>query len=259
MRMKIKRLVCWIKSHWVFLLILFAIALLIGNICVLLFVDSENVRSEWLTLFSGWVSGIATLLVGIVAYWQSRKFDRISRKQNMVNQITNYISEFHTSFLQYIHIEKIIDLNHQMRQCYLETNETKKFEMAININDQIIYMLKSTLMFRAVLQKGNYCSNRIIEMHKSLEELSNAFKFSIHEINGSIDEHLEQCQKRSEWISQWMGKVNKLASSIMVEYHNLRANFMNQDNVDELIAQTEVESQTLIDYFNNVSEEYINM
>lgn len=60
------------KSMWVWLIIIGAL-LLCGNILVILFVK-KDCRSDWLTLISGWVSGVSTLIVGIIAYKQSKHY-----------------------------------------------------------------------------------------------------------------------------------------------------------------------------------------
>lgn len=67
----------WIKKWWkTIALILLAIAVFIGNICVLHFVDESNSQSAWLTLISGWVSGIATIILGIIAVVQNMKYKK---------------------------------------------------------------------------------------------------------------------------------------------------------------------------------------
>ncbi len=65
----------WIKKCWkIIILILLAIIIFIANILILLFVDKDEGQSAWLTLFSGWVSGIATIALGFIAIIQDRKY-----------------------------------------------------------------------------------------------------------------------------------------------------------------------------------------
>ncbi len=52
-----------------------------------------NCGSNTFTAISGWVSGIATLIVGLIAYLQNYYFSKSSTKNNLINQITAYMSE----------------------------------------------------------------------------------------------------------------------------------------------------------------------
>ncbi len=57
-------------------MILLAIIIFIGNVLILLFVDEGKWQSAWLTLFSGWVSEIATIVLGYIAIIQNRKYKK---------------------------------------------------------------------------------------------------------------------------------------------------------------------------------------
>lgn len=81
----------WIKKWWpTILIITFGIALLIVNICVLIYVDCR--RSDWLALFSGWVSGVSTLIVGLIAYTQAKKYKNdAEEKERFVDLVVESI------------------------------------------------------------------------------------------------------------------------------------------------------------------------
>lgn len=62
------------KHYWIpVLCALIAITIFVGNVLVLCLLDEKD-QSAWLTLYSGWVSGVATFLIGLIAAIQSRNY-----------------------------------------------------------------------------------------------------------------------------------------------------------------------------------------
>jgi glucan phosphoethanolaminetransferase (alkaline phosphatase superfamily) len=57
--------------------------ILFGNISILIWCNYN--KAEWLTLISGWISGIATLGIGVIAVLQNKKYsDANNETQKMV-------------------------------------------------------------------------------------------------------------------------------------------------------------------------------
>lgn len=250
----------WIKSHWKLLLFLSAIILLIGNIFVLLFVN-ESTKNTWLTLISGWVSGIATLFIGIIAYQQNYENDRASKKQHLISQITNYTSEFQIAFINYIRVERIIDLSRDIRACSLEPNSRVKDDMEFDINDALIYIINMFSMFEAVLRKASYCSKEIVELYELLNEMQKKFDdFGIDEIDEQYDDryYFKEYRKRSEYIRKWIEKAHYIGNSIMMKYHDLRLKILKTENIKEIVEQIENEEQAIGTYFKAISEKQRN-
>ena len=255
--MKKNKAICWIKNNWKTLLfVILALAFLAGNICVLCFVDIENNQGAWLTLISGWVSGVATLIVGVIAFGQSRKYEQISRKQSIINQITNYMSEFQISYIQQVQIERMIKLNYKIRQCHRIKDEAKRDMLLLELYEELISLVNYSLLFEAVLLKGNYCSEKIIELHKFLQQIGEKFKSILSE--KTVSGANKGAEDLADYILEWTHKVDKLANSIMLAYHELRLQFLKNENTQEYQAKIEEEEQTIIDYFRSVAEENIN-
>ena len=88
------------KKWWYYLILLI---LLFGNIAILLWAD-EAVKSYWLTLISGWISFIATITIGIIAFKQSRDYKEqndlfikeqkdMAWRESQYNHLSSFISQ----------------------------------------------------------------------------------------------------------------------------------------------------------------------
>lgn len=64
------------KSHKI-LIIVFVFALMITNVIfAIIFMGSDG--ANIFTAISGWISGIATIVLGLIAFWQNKQY----KKQN---------------------------------------------------------------------------------------------------------------------------------------------------------------------------------
>lgn len=75
------------KNLW-FWLIIGGVLLFVINILVLVFVK-DAWQSAWLTFISGWVSGFATIALGLIAFWQNKRYkienDAFLNEQQRIN------------------------------------------------------------------------------------------------------------------------------------------------------------------------------
>lgn len=246
------------KKAGVGLIITGALLFIANMVCSIIFRGDNG--ANIFTALSGWVSGIATLIVGLIAFRQSYENDKASKKQNIITQITNYMSEFQIAFINYVRVERIVDLNYKIRNCSIERNNRVQKEWELEINDELIYLINMFLKFEAVLLKSNYCSDKIIELHKLLKEMEKKLDdFGADEICKRYEDrvYLDACRKRADYINEWMKKIDKLANTIMLEYHLLRQNILKSDKIQDFISTTELEEQSIIDYFKGISKEQI--
>lgn len=256
MNEKHSKIAVWFQKNWIaILLILLGVALFIGNVCVLQYIDG-NCQSAWLTLISGWVSGVATLFVGIIAYVQNAKFSREATKNNLINRITAYMSEFQIGYINHIQIDRIIDMSYRIRNCSIESNPRIKDDMELEINDDLIYYERNLLQFEAILMKGNYSSANIILLHKKLKEMEKKFDdFGLDNLDEQYDEryYFKECRKRIGYIKQWMKEADTLANSIMLDFQTLRSKLLTSKVIDSYLENTNNEEGIVTTYFQNLN------
>jgi len=145
----------WYKNKWVWIII-GAILLFAANIvCAILFVSS--LTTNLFTAISGWVSGIATACIGVIAYWQNK------RESNKSKDINDKFYELQ---------KNIKELSSQM---YLLAD--MKETPFISIKDQCDNVVKTISL------KGNFDKKPILASEKKVLERKNG-KFVI---NDAID------------------------------------------------------------------------
>lgn len=75
----------WYKNKWFWLwgaICIIILGALGGNIAILLCLKkAAQEQSAWLTLFGGWLGFLATLIVGLIAYCQSKKYKEEAEQQ----------------------------------------------------------------------------------------------------------------------------------------------------------------------------------
>lgn len=238
---------------WLFWLIISLI--LCGNIAVLLLVNCIDLRTDLLTLISGWISGIATFIIGIIAYKQSEKYQLENKRQNLLSDITNFASDLQFAYVNYINIDKIIDLCYKQKNCFLASQE-KKDKLKYELNNDSIFLLKQFRYFEAVLMKANYCADTIIVLHKAIKLMEESDIFSAQkEENKNYINIEDYTSTKTNFVLNWMKEVDKLANQIILEYHELQLKIMNDTNVKELYDFTMEQGVIIINYFKKVSKD----
>ena len=69
----------WIRKWWFWSGV--ALLLFCGNILYAIFAPESDLKVSLLTTFSGWISGIATIVIGIIAALQSQKYNKDREEQ----------------------------------------------------------------------------------------------------------------------------------------------------------------------------------
>ena len=177
MKMGKKKFVWWIKNHCkIILLVIFALALLIGNICIIVFVDS-NVRSDWLTLYSGWVSGIATAILGIIAVIQSKNYkndnDEFLNEQQRINSQLmqdqydlswrkNQYDIYNAYSVEFLELEKAFR-KHTVAEIVAQALGTSDKNTAIVTVAVLVQRIQNNLIhaFAYLMQCKYYCEGKV--------------------------------------------------------------------------------------------------
>lgn len=225
--------------------IIFSVLAFIANI--VLSAVFPNCGANIFTAIGGWVSGIATLMVGVIAYFQNYYFSKSSTRHSLINQITTYMSDFQIGYVNYVRIDRIIDMCYRIRDCSIEKNPRIKDNMQFDINDDLIFFERNLLQFEAVLMKSIYSSSNIIALHKKLKEMEKKFDdFGLDDLDEQFEEryYFKECQKRIKFVQQWMKEIDVLSNKIMLDFQTLRSklltckaneNFMEDINCEEAI------------------------
>ena len=64
------------KKYWILLLVIFV--LFVTNIISAIIFDDSNSNANLFTAISGWVSAIATVVLGYIAVWQNKRYKELS-------------------------------------------------------------------------------------------------------------------------------------------------------------------------------------
>lgn len=225
--------------------------LLLGNVLVLYLVPSDS-KSGWLTLISGWVSGVATFLVGLIAHKQNKEFAKIEKTNTLLNQIVNFTSEYEIGYVGYFKIEKIIDLIYKIRDCSLEESSRAKDSRAIDLEDEIIFFLRDQDRFEALLQKSFYGSQDIILLHQQVIKLGeklNSIEIANVSKNYGAEYFDDQCTENIKFIREWMSQTDHIAQQVLLDYQSLRSEILNKGDIDRINARIIEEERVITEYF----------
>ena len=158
------------KKWWYYLILLI---LLFGNIAILLWAD-EAVKSYWLTLISGWISFIATITIGIIAFKQSRDYKEqndlfikeqkdMAWRESQYNHLSSFISQlmsFQNKIDRFILIKSDELYGKTDNEVYIERFKFKYICDFINFKNNINLFLKlSGLCFNGTEELITCCDD----------------------------------------------------------------------------------------------------
>ena len=119
------------------------------NIAVLLWVQNNDLKSNLLTLISGWVSFIATLLIGVIAFMQSKEYKEENDK--FIKEQKNRLWEQS----QYDRISTILDQLVYFREKY-DTFNSLNIILDLQKNEKNeIYIIQKKASYSTELQRLN--------------------------------------------------------------------------------------------------------
>ena len=246
-----EKIECPFYDKWYFWLML--VFVLCGNIAVLIFINCPDLKSNILTVISGWISGVATFFIGVIAYKQSERYQLESKKHNLLTDITNFISDFQFAYVNYLNVDKIIDLCYKQKNSVLASHD-ENIKLEYEINDNCIFLLKQFRYFESILMKANYCADRIIALHKVIKEMEESDIFSTKEENKYVN-IAENTSIKTSYVLNWMKETDKMANQIILDYHEMQLQIMKNADIRELYNSTVEQGIVIINYFKKVSEE----
>lgn len=170
---------------WWFWLITISTVLFIGNVIVLICLKGDS-QSAWLTLISGWVSGISTIVLGIIAVWQNSKYkqenDSFLKEQNDFAWKNNY-AEMYKRFLNQLNanwaeIKK--SSPQKLKVLFLDKLRNNSYNEYDVINSEY----SGTFVSFIVTLRSCFIIN---ELHRKLYDKVILFNYSIHTLMAYFD------------------------------------------------------------------------
>lgn len=230
------------KKRWFCSFILVGILLLLGNIAITIWANGNcPTKTDWLTLISGWISGIATLIVGIIAYLQNRSYTLNARKTEIKNNIKNEKIEILdicsklTQFSRYMNL-----LGYKV-----ENPPTQKSELnyKFGLDELREFLLENTTRF----QLFDYIPNNIKNIvDKLLEKQMETYKEYMEVLNCNDDNQLSTLiDTINKNTLSWIGSIVKIRNDIIKEL---------DDTIEEL---GKIQSITKVEEFIKCNKEKI--
>lgn len=194
--------------------VLFATNIILA--CVFRGQDGANI----FTAISGWVSFLATLFVGIIAYRQSRKQAFLLRKQNLINAIKmdqeNLISSYSQLFIVGKHSELMLDYIMLNKDNYIQSAFTiiKNFELISNLESFLDSIIAYQYFPIGIKKLYDSCK----EMIKFTYEISR-----LHSLKEDLDEdeYNNRILKYTDEMLEIYAKIKKAKTKVIVEMQYL--------------------------------------
>ena len=173
---------------WIRLLIIAAILLVLNTIYAIW--GCDNNKSNMLTLISGWVSGIATVFIGVIAFKQNKKYkadseDSLEKQYQfetaklVLNNRSSFVQELKTQLKTFLNdyscysliqkVQEIVSLDNptfkSVQQNHLELEVRFYFEtitvqcrrLIEAVNNDTIEGKEKSVVIETLLKYGNEC------------------------------------------------------------------------------------------------------
>lgn len=220
------------KKKWFIVFMMVGVLILLVNIAVAIWGCNTNpTKTDWLTLISGWISGIATLIVGIIAYLQSKNYSLHTIKFEIKNQINNEKQEILNIFNELTQFSKYIKL---LNNVVIQKN-TMKSELEYKLDLDVLR--EQILAITTRVQIFNYITDNMEPIVKQLEEILNETYDSYEQIK----EHFNNDSKLSVIVNKitkkvmdWIKQLVKIRNNTLKELDDLLTNTENCKSIIEI-------------------------
>lgn len=218
-----------------FILIVVILALLVGNIAVLIWCKYE--KSNWLTLISGWLGFVATLTIGLITIGQSERHALITRKHEIVCQVHQEKEKMIDIFGTLCSHERYINLFHWLlpdKDGVYSEDRLSQYKMEVRV-------LQSGTISSSLKIQTLYLARTNID--KAIEKVDELLLFY-----SEYDEPLNDNWPRYDYWKweQLIKKINSNTMRIVLELCEIRNSFLEgyQKTIDEINACRSMKSLT---------------
>ena len=238
------------KTHKI-LIVIFVIALMITNIVfAIIFMGSDG--ANIFTAISGWISGIATIILGLIAFWQNKQY----KKQNDVYQ------------------EKIDKQNNDILLMYKKQNIISKINAEqIRLSEELSKLCSPDLYVNLVINRvfaneddvgnqGKYTTTILVLMQSWDSFLNNIFTYNyfpiaserlieqvqifkifistelagckFHDPSDDVDVFKQEAKQLTNKVMNLLGDMLKVKMEVIAELQFLTSSFENSQTLSEL-------------------------
>lgn len=196
------------QSIFLILGIIFGCLLCITNI--VLAVIFSSVGANIFTAISGWISGIATIILGIIAVWQNKLYQSQSDKNRLLSDLKYEVDLVDEIYFKYIVscdsailIFNVQRLNRQDNDVYFDN--IIKFQMALSKTIGLIYNKTNTMKYYI---KSDLC-NLLQEYYDTIDENVDNWQRLKYIDSTDIEEISEIFEKTREEFINYNAKIGE--------------------------------------------------
>ncbi len=218
------------KKHWITIAIIFSVLLCAVNILLSCLYTSQG--ANIFTAISGWVSGIATIILGVIAVVQSKRYAFLSMKKELKDEIFNEEKEFAAligNLIRYSTLTKmlkylvVIEGNQEVSslQYKMEVDSTKDQYMFSAVQIQLFKYINSTM------------SSLVNKIQVMISFFNNEYKVAVEHIGNYelLNKDIENITKNA---LEWINEMVKLRNSTFTEFTMKRNLIDGCKNIDSL-------------------------
>lgn len=257
------------KSHRI-ITIIFVFVLMITNI-IFAVIFKGNDGANIFTAISGWISGIATIVLGLIAFWQNKQY----KNQNDVYQ------------------EKIDKQNNDILLVYKKQNVISKINAEqIRLSDDLSKLCSADLYINLIMNRvfandddvdnqGKYTTTIFVLMQSWESFLSNIFTYNyfpiaserlinqvqafkifistelagckFHDPSEEFDMFRQDAKQLTNKVMNMLDEMSKVKMEAVAEFQFLTSSFENSQTLSELTSwENKIAKRT-----QNIREKYI--
>lgn len=153
------------KALWIVLVVI-AVCSFIVN--VVLSCVYSNINANIFTAISGWVSGLATFFVGVIAYKQSKQYTFESKRREMIDRIEAERRDFILEFLEIVKYNQYSDALIVLCNSFqVSTKLSRHYDYTFKVSE-----LRDKLVgYRNVVQTYSYIPDNMVELYNKTTEM----------------------------------------------------------------------------------------
>ena len=224
----------WYKNIWIWLTVL-GVVLCAVNIVFACIYNREG--ANIFTAISGWVSFLATILVGVIAFQQNQKYMFLSHKQVILNSIQNEQSMFSSEVNEISDIGKYANVITKMILLSERSEPEESLELLMSCTGLIVKIQK----FSASLFHYQYCPMEALNMYQKCDEMLHFLAEEVNEDampNPALNpkEFKKKGKELGNFLTTWINSVVSIRMTMITEMQFLSNEISKKKSLKALLA-----------------------